>query len=92
MTFENACSIGLTLGEGGRGAFFEVRFQQPPGTLTDLWLGAGTLLRGEGASLLSQLGVALDTEERLTPNERAASLLVVPRRRASTIFLRRSSE
>ena len=32
------------------------------------------------------------TEERLMPKERAALLLVMPRPRASTIFLRRSSE
>src|SRR5215212_4121359 len=49
-----------TLGGGGRGAFFKICFQEPPGTLVHLWLGAGPLLRGEGASLLGQLGVALD--------------------------------
>jgi hypothetical protein len=70
----------------------EVRFQKPPGALVHLGLGSRTLLRGEGASLLGQLDVALETEERLTEKARAASLLVMPRRRASTIFLRRSSE
>src|SRR3712207_4564366 len=39
-----------TLGEGGGGAFFEVRFQQPTGALVHLGLGSRTLLWGEGAS------------------------------------------
>jgi hypothetical protein len=49
-----------TLGEGGSGSFFEVRFQEPPGALVQLRFGSGTLLGGEGVSLLGQLGVALD--------------------------------
>jgi len=58
-----------------------------------LGLGAGALLGGERAALLlDQLGVARLTEERLTKKARAVSLLVLPRLRASTIFLRKSSE
>ena len=63
-------------------ALLNVFFEQLLGSLLYLRGSSRFLLRSEGASLAGYSGVALETEERLTSNRRAAWDLEMLRSRA----------
>ena len=51
------------LGESEEATLLKVRRQESPGSLIELWLPAGFLLRGEGLPLARCLGVSFDRRE-----------------------------
>jgi hypothetical protein len=69
-----------------------VLFEKELGFLVCLAGSSRALFGREGVSLSDGRSVSLGTEERLTSNRRVASALDIPRSKAATIFLRRSSE
>jgi hypothetical protein len=46
--------------QGEKGVLLEIRLEQLPGALVELWLGAGSVLGRQRSALLCEFGVALD--------------------------------
>ena len=77
---------------GGAWALLYVFLQEHLGFLVYYAGSSWTLFGGEGLSLSGDPRVTLDLKERLTSKVRAALVLDIPRSKAATTFLRRSSE